>query len=151
MARFKTRVRSPLPVGEAFAYMADLANFAQWDPGVRRAEQVTGDGPGPGAEFDVEVQGIGRPLTLCYRLTTYQPPDEVVAEATTSLLRSLDRISVEPAEGGGSVVTYDAELTLQGVLRMADPLLAIAFDRIGKRAERGLIAALQGEPATGTS
>ena len=127
MARFLTRVHSPLPAEEAFAYMADLTNFAQWDPGVRRAEQVTGDTPAEGAEFDVEVDGIGGSLTLRYRITAHRPPDEVVAEATTSLLRSLDRIMVEPASDGGSVVTYDAQLTLRGVLGLADPLLAVGL------------------------
>ena len=147
MARFVTQVRSPRSVEEAFAYMADLTNFAQWDPGVRRAEQVTGEVPEVGAEYDVEVNGIGGPLTLRYRLTTHQPPTELVAEATTPLLRSLDRITVEPDDGGGSLVTYDARLTLRGLFGLVDPLLGLAFDRIGAKAERGLIEALEGERA----
>jgi carbon monoxide dehydrogenase subunit G len=145
MARFVTRIHSPLPADEAFAFMADLTNFAQWDPGVSRAEQVEGDGPGPGAAFDVDVDGINGSLTLRYKITTYARPNFVVAEARTRLLQSLDRITVVPADAGGSIVTYDAELTLRGVFGLADPLVGIAFDRIGRRAEQGLTRALDGE------
>jgi len=38
MARYAVHVRSPKPADEAFAYMADLSNFAEWDPGVEHAE-----------------------------------------------------------------------------------------------------------------
>ena len=34
MARYMTRVRTDMAPSEAFAYMADLRNFAEWDPGV---------------------------------------------------------------------------------------------------------------------
>jgi len=42
------------------------------------------------------------------------------------------------------MVTYDAELTLNGLLGLADPLLGLSFKRIGDRAAAGLIRALDG-------
>jgi len=145
MARFVTRVRTPLAPEAAFAYMADLTNFARWDPGVRRAEAVTTSEPGLGAEFDVEVNGIPRPLLLRYRLTTYRHPHEVVAEATSKRLHSLDRITVVPDDSTGSLVTYDAELNLRGVPSVFDPFLSMVFGRIGRQAEQGLMKALDGQ------
>ena len=60
--------------------------------------------------------------------------------------RGRRRSGKSPADdGGGSLVTYDAELTLKGLLGLADPLLAMAFERIGRRAERGLVDALGGQ------
>jgi len=47
MARYRTTVRTDRPPSDAFAFMADLRNFEHWDPGVRRATQVDGDGGGP--------------------------------------------------------------------------------------------------------
>ena len=38
----------------------------------------------------------------------------------------------------GTRVTYDADLALKGPLRIADPLLGLAFDRVGDRALEGL-------------
>ena len=144
MAHYVVHVRSPRSPSEAFAYMADLANFAEWDPGVERSEQVEGDGPGADAAYDVAVKAVARPLVLRYHITHYDPPEQVVAKAKSALFTSLDTITVR-ADGTGSVVTYDAELTLNGPLGLADPLLGLAFKRIGDRAAAGLIKALDGE------
>ena len=43
------------------------------------------------------------------------------------------------------MVTYDAELTLNGLLRIFDPVLGLGFKRIGDKAATGLIRALDGE------
>jgi hypothetical protein len=74
------------------------------------AGNVTGDRPGHGSEYDVEVNGIGGTLMLRYRITDYQEPTEFVA----------------------------------------DPVLGLAFDRIGRKAEAGLAEALQGTPVKAT-
>jgi carbon monoxide dehydrogenase subunit G len=143
MARYVVHVRSPLPAAEAFAYMADLSNFAEWDPGVEHAELVQGDQAGPTAAFDVTVKGVRGSLTLRYHITEYAPPEKVVALAQSRLLTSLDTVTVR-SDGDGSVVTYDAELKLNGLLRVADPLLGLSFKRIGDRAATGLVRILQG-------
>lgn len=150
MARYLMHVRTPMPPAEAFAYMADLTNFAEWDPGVDRSEQVQGDGPGPDAAFEVAVKAVGRSITLRYDIVSYDAPTTVVAFAESSLLTSRDTITVEPdgsgsGSGSGSVVTYDAVLKLKGLLGLADPLLGLSFQRIGDRAGAGLVAALEGE------
>jgi len=56
-------------------------------------------------------------------------------------LRSVDEVRVDPASdppSEGAVVTYDARLEPRGMLRLADPLLGLAFRRIGDRAAAGL-------------
>lgn len=144
MARYVVHVRSPKTATEAFAYMADLTNFAEWDPGVEHAEQVQGDGPGADAAFDVAVKGIVGSITLRYHVTDYDPPTTLVARAQSRMLTSLDTITVRD-EVDGSVVTYDAELKLNGLLNVADPLLGLSFNRIGDRAAAGLVRVLEGE------
>lgn len=144
MANYVVHVRSPKPPDEAFAFMADLTNFAKWDPGVVKATQVEGDGPGADAVFDVDVKSIGGPLTLRYRTTTFDPPTKFVAKAASKMLTSLDTVMVRSAKDG-SVVSYQAELTLNGILGVADVLLRPVFNRIGDRAAAGLVDALDGE------
>jgi carbon monoxide dehydrogenase subunit G len=129
---------------EAFAYMADLTHFAKWDPGVDHVNQVSGNGGGPDAAFDVAVKALGRSITLRYDTTTYDAPTKVVAFAQSGLLTSLDTITIAP-DGSGSIVTYDAVLKLKGPLGLADPLLGLSFRKIGDRAGAGLVAALAGE------
>ena len=144
MARYQTTVRTDRPAAEVFDYMADLRNFEQWDPGVQRVEQVTGDGGGANAEFDVTVDAPGSGLTLRYVTTEFDAPRSAVVRAESRMFTSLDRITVEP-DGDGSVVTYDAELTLNGPLGLFDLALRPVFDRIGGRADEGLQRALDGE------
>jgi carbon monoxide dehydrogenase subunit G len=145
MARYITKVRTGRPADEVFGYLADLRNFAEWDPGVRRVTQVEGDGAGPDAVFDVTVAGVGRDLTLRYRTVEYAPTRDLLVLAESTLFTSEDRITVE-VDDAGTVVTYDADLRLNGVLRLADPGLRLVFGRIGDRAAAGLRQALDGQP-----
>ncbi len=137
MARYVTKVRTAKTPQEAFAYMADLRNFAEWDPGVTTVKQLEGSGGGPDTAFDVTVAGPGRGLTLRYVTEEYDAPRNLLVVARSRTFTSIDRITVEP-DGTGSVVTYDADLRLNGVLRIGDLGLRLVFDRIGDRAAAGL-------------
>ncbi len=140
MARYVTTVRTQQTPAEVFAYMADLRNFAQWDPGVKKVVQVKGAAGGADAEFDVTVSGT----TLRYVTEVYEPDTALVVIAKSRTLKSTDRVTVV-ADGASTLVTYDALLELNGVLRFADPILGLAFGRIGDRAAAGLRRALSGE------
>ena len=137
MARYVTTVRSAKTPREAFAYMADLRNFAEWDPGVKAVRQVEGSGGGPDAVFDVTVVAPGPDLTLRYVTEEHDAPHNLLVVARSSVVTSIDRITVEP-DGTGSVVTYDADLRLNGVLRIGDLGLRLVFGQIGDRAAAGL-------------
>ncbi len=143
MAHYVVHVQTPRTPPEAFEYMADLQNFAHWDPGVVSAHQIEGSTPALGAEYDVTVEGVPKPIVLRYRVIEFEPDRLVVARAENRFLTSLDRITIESGDNG-TVVTYDARLTLNGPLALADPLLGLAFQRIGDRAAAGLIEALDG-------
>ncbi len=140
MAQYVTRVKTPLSPEDAFDFMADLRNFETWDPGVSSSEQVDGDAVGQGAKFEVTANATD----LTYVLVEYDRPSRVVAEANTPRLRSYDIIEVEP-DGDGAIVTYDATLELKGVYGLAEPLMKLLFRRIGRKADRGLQQALDGE------
>ena len=137
MARYVTTVRSAKTPQEAFAYMADLGNFVEWDPGVKAVRQVEGSGGGPDAVFDVTVVAPGPDLTLRYVTEEHDAPRNLLVVARSSVFTSIDRITVEP-DGTGSVVTYDADLRLNGVLRIGDLGLRLVFGQIGDRAAAGL-------------
>lgn len=142
MARYVTSVATPLPAAEAFAYMADVTRFVEWDPGVKRVLRVAGDGPGVGAAYDLTVQAGGTTV-MRYEVVEYEPPRRVLLVARTPWLTSVDEVRVD-ADGRGSLVTYDAKLTLDGRLALFEPLLRLAFRRIGDRAAAGLRRALSG-------
>ncbi len=137
MANYVATVESDRDAAEVFAYLADLRNFAEWDPGVIQVEQVKGSGGGAKAAFDVTVKAWPKPLTLRYETVLHDAPHMVRVVARTDRLVSDDTITVGPTDRG-CVVTYDATLKLQGWLGAADPAVGIVFDRIAGRAADGL-------------
>ena len=147
MPRYQTRVRTPWEADRAFAYMSDLENFDEWDPGTKQATRVVGEAPGLGTAYDLVVKTGPREITMRYETLEFDAPNRIVARADTSTLRSLDTITVEPTPDGSSIVTYDAVLTLKGLAKVATPLLALAFGRIGDQAAAGLRTALEGTEA----
>jgi hypothetical protein len=117
--------------------MSDLRNFASWDPGVLTVTQVAGDGGGPESSFDVAVKSVGGGMVLRYETVEYDEPGNLLVEARNSKFTSIDRIAVV-AKDEGSIVTYAAELLLNGCLSPLNPLLGLVFNRIGDRAAAGL-------------
>ncbi|MEO6468511.1 MAG: SRPBCC family protein [Acidimicrobiia bacterium] len=150
MARYETTIHTPWSPDRAFEYMSDLRHFADWDPGVKRAVQILGQSPGLGSTYDVTVASPGRDLTLRYETVAFDAPRRIKVRAQSRTLVSVDVVTVaphapdDPGGAAGSVVTYTAELSLRGLLGIASPLLALAFNRIGDRAARGLRIALEG-------
>lgn len=147
MAHFIATVPTALTPEDAFAYMADVTRFADWDPGVLRVVQVRGIGHGLGSAYDLTVQAGGTTV-MRYEVRVFEPPRRIVWVARTTMLTSVDEVLVE-AHGDGSAVTYDARLTLNGPLRLLDSLLAVAFRRIGDRAAEGLHRQLSAQASAG--
>jgi len=142
MPRYATTVSTALSPADAFAFMADVRRFAEWDPGVSTSVRVVGDGA-VGSAYDLTV-APGKTV-MRYEVTACEAPRLLRMVAKTRFLTSVDEIRVEPS-GSGALVTYDAVLTLNGVLGVMDPLLGIAFKRIGDRAAAGLTRALTRTP-----
>jgi hypothetical protein len=101
---------------------------------------VEGEAGTESAVVDVSVSGT----MLRYHTTSFDPSTSVVVRAESSTMISIDRIDVDD-QGDTRVVTYDADLQLKSVLKVADPLLRLAFRRIGDRAAAGLRRVLDGQ------
>jgi Polyketide cyclase / dehydrase and lipid transport len=137
MARYYATVESGRSAAETFGYLATFSNTAEWDPGVLAGEQLD---PGPvsaGSRFRLRVPFLGVRMSLTYEVIRFVPDREVLLQAANALLRSTDRIVVASA-ADGSTVSYDAEVRLQGPLRVLDPLLRPGFRAVGERAAAGL-------------
>jgi uncharacterized protein YndB with AHSA1/START domain len=148
MARFVDAIDLPLPIGEAFDYLADFSHTAEWDPGVAEAERLTPGAPRQGSRFRVVVSFLGRRLPLEYEIREFERPSRLVLVGGDEALRSIDEITFVP-RAGGTRVTYEARLELTGIRRLADPLLHLLFQRIGSLAVRGLRERMAGRRAGG--
>ena len=142
MARYSTTVESNKSPEEAFEYLADFANAREWDPGVIEGEKLTGGPLGPGSRFRLVARFLGRRVPLEYEITAFERARRVVFRAEQGAVRSTDEVRFAPS-GVGTSVTYEADLRLKGLLgKLADPVLGVAFRRIGDRAAGGLRRAL---------
>lgn len=137
MAHYKASIASTWTPQEVFDYMSDFSTSAEWDPGVLEAERLEHGEIGLGSEFRIIAEFLGRSNTLIYRIVELDAPRTVTFRGESATVVSLDRLTCEDF-GGGTRLTYDAELTLRGPLRVADPLLALAFNRVGDRAVASL-------------
>lgn len=148
MAHYRTTVETQWPIEVAFDYLASFDNVAEWDPGVSEARRLSAEAPAGGARFEVIASFLGRRVPLIYETVELEPPNKVVLRAETTTVTSLDTLTFT-RRGGLTEVTYDAELSLRGPLKLADPLLSLAFGRLGDRAREGLARRLGGAPPSG--
>jgi len=147
MANYTATIATPRPISEVFDYLSDFSSTLEWDPGVVEAERLS-DGPiGLGSEFRIVAEFLGRRNSLLYRVIEYDAPNLLTFRGASATVVSLDRLTFE-SFGAGTQLTYNAELTLKGPFRLADPLLALAFRRVGDRALAGLRQVLARETAT---
>jgi carbon monoxide dehydrogenase subunit G len=137
MARYVDAIDLPIPIEEAFDYLADFSRTAEWDPGVVEARRITRGTVRLGSRFRVTVSFFGRRIPLEYRITEFERPSHLVLSGGDSSIRSVDEITFVPRPGG-TRVTYEARLELLGIRRIADPMLHLLFLRIGRLAVRGL-------------
>lgn len=145
MPRYVTVIDSTWKVEDAFAFMSDFSNARRWDPGVLAARRLDTGEVREGSSFDLTVAFAGRKMTLRYTVQSLESPRQVVFVASTRLLESVDTLTFT-ANGDSCRMTYDAKLSLKGLALVANPLLAVAFRRIGDRARDSLRSVLTTAP-----
>ncbi len=137
MATYRAVIDAPIPITDAFDYLSRFDSTAEWDPGVLEARRLDTGDVREGSAFRLLAGFLGRTVPLTYRIVEYEPPYAVGFLGENATVSSHDRITFEPG-GEGTRIVYDADLALRGPLRLADPLLALAFKRVGDRALAGL-------------
>ena len=140
MVHYRRRLVVPVPLDEAFAYLSRFSSAAEWDPGVSSARMVTPDPVALGSVFALDAVFMGNTVPLRYEITEFDPPNRVVLAAENASVRSTDAITFTADPSGGTAIQYDADLALNGLARLAAPIFALAFRRIGDRASDGLLA-----------
>ena len=139
--RFREEIEVATPLPEAFAYVADFSHAAEWDPGIAESRLLTDDPLRAGSEFAVVAVFRGRRQQFRYTVTTYEENRRVVLEGEGAKARSTDEV-VFAAAGAGTRITYEADLRLKGLARVAEPFLQGAIEKMGRDALAGLKAAL---------
>jgi hypothetical protein len=148
MARYVASVETSWEREAAFDYLATFSNISGWDPGVARAKPLGPDRLEVGSRFEVISSVRGREVPLVYETVEIDAPRLVRLRAETGTIVSLDEMTFIPRPGGGTIVTYDADLRLKGALRFFEPLMRLMLRRLGDNARDGLRERLAGpEPS----
>jgi carbon monoxide dehydrogenase subunit G len=143
MARYRATVETTRDAEEVFAYLSDFSTTAEWDPGVLEAQRLDPEVK-LGSRFRLVASFRGRRAEIVYTVVRYEPPRLITLRGENATVVSLDTIEVESAAAaagstpGGARVTYDAQLSMKGILRIGDPLLGRAFKPVGDNALAGL-------------
>jgi len=137
MARIQETVDTDLPIDQVFSFVAEFANIEQWDPGVTRSVKRSDGPPQVGTVYDVDVKYGGRSIPMTYTVTDYQPQERIVLVGEASTVHAVDTIDFAKTPDG-TRVTYAADLSMKGILKLAQPFLGKKFEEIGTSAAAGL-------------
>jgi hypothetical protein len=145
MATFHTSLWIPRAPADVFAFVSDFRHAPLWDPRTYAAVMVTDPPIGLGTRFELQGGLLTKSVhddlpailrgndTLPYEIVEFDPPRVVGFRGETKTTRYHDRIQLSD-EGGGTRLVYDAELTLTGLLEIAEPAFQGLFERIGRDA-----------------
>ena len=139
--RYRKTIDVAAAPDDAFAYVADFGNAADWDPGLRESRRLDEGELRVGSAFHIVADVRGKPQEFRYAITTLEPPRRVVIEGVGEKATSRDEVTFEPAGPsgtGGTRITYDVDLRLRGVRRVAEPLLGGFMRDLGDKAIAGL-------------
>jgi len=148
MTRLNERITTTLPIEEAFAYLADFVNSAEWDPGVATAERIGSEEAGIGARYRLGIRRGDSVVPMEYRVLAFEPPRRIVLEGSGSGVTATDEISFERSDAG-TIVEYTADIRLDGLRRLAEPFLGGMFRRIAADASDGIRRTLAARAAAG--
>jgi carbon monoxide dehydrogenase subunit G len=141
MPRLHETIDTGLPAADAFAFVADFANAAEWDPGVATSERIDPGPVGLGARYRLGVRMRGRVAPMEYRITAWEPSGRVVLAGEGSSVVAVDEIRFEPIPDG-TRVDYTADIRLTGLMRLVEPFAGGAFAKLAKDALDGMRRAL---------
>lgn len=120
-----------LPVGSAFAYIADYRKMSDWVFGIKRIRPVGDQDSGIGAVFEGAVDLGPKALSSTFRLTDWQQDRLLGATSTAGFdFASTIRLSAKGIYRTGIDVDLDYEVTGglfgKAVGRTLEPLIAVA-------------------------
>ncbi len=141
MTVVRETIEVAVPLEEAFDAVADFSSAEGWDPGVISAARIVDGAESPsgvGARYRLSVTFNGRESQMTYVTTDYVRPTRVVLEGDGPRITATDTMGFEPTADGGTRITYEADLRLKGLAKVATPLLKRPFDLMGERALAGM-------------
>jgi uncharacterized protein YndB with AHSA1/START domain len=141
MEHIERTVTVAKPSDRVWEYLSDFRSTNDWDPGTVETVRTSGDG-GPGTTYHNTSKFLGHETELTYVVTEVVPGRRISLQGDNGAITTYDTITVEPAAGGGTAVTYRVEFELHGLAKVADPVMGFPAKKLGDDAEQSLQEAL---------
>ena len=128
------------PVDVVVNYLKDFANAEEWDPGTKSCVQETAGPVVVGTTWHNVSVIKGRETELTYRLAELEPGHvKLIGENKTAT--SIDDMTVA-ATPTGSMITYHAQITFNGLAKLAGPFLQSEFNDLGEKTVQQMTRAI---------
>jgi len=138
----RTFTVTPAPVA-VIDYLKDFSNAEEWDPGTQTCTRVDSGPIAPGARWHNVSKVAGISTELDYTLDSLTA-DRIVFVGKNKTATSTDTITVAPRAGGGSEITYRADIEMNGIAKITGPAVKVIFERIANETEKRLTDVLNG-------
>ena len=136
-------IRVNRPQAAVVAYLADFGNTVQWDPGTISCTR-TDQGPvRVGATWRNVSNFNGRTTELDYRLERMEPARLTFAGHNKQATATDDLTFATGTDADSTTITYNAEITFNGLLRLATPFVRGGFEKLADEVETSLAAVLE--------
>jgi hypothetical protein len=139
--RLRRIVTTPKPLDKVFAYLSDFTTTTEWDPGTVKTIRICGDG-GFGTEYLNTSTFVGRETQLTYVVQELVHNQRIALRGENKTVIAHDTMTFRATSDDCTEVTYTADFTFKGMVRLFAPLLKPAFERLGNEAETGMAKAL---------
>ena len=123
-------------------YLKDFSNAEEWDPGTETCTRTDTGPVAVGSTWHNVSKIAGVSTELDYRLESLSD-DTIVFQGHNESATSTDTITVVPnPEGSGSRVTYEADIQMKGMAKLADPIMKLVFEKVGNDTEDDMVTVL---------
>ena len=124
MKRIERRARVDAPPEELFAYLSDLANLPEWQPGIVSAEITSGDELGIGTTARVVRDLMGQRIEAPMTVTAYEPPSRLAIRSEVSGVKATAELDLTPADGAATDLVFAMEIRGSFITSFMEPMIA---------------------------
>ena len=129
MARLLARVTVNRPIAEVFQYVVDGDKVPQWRKSCVEITRSSPDPLGPGSKELYKMKTMGRRFAVTMDVTEFEPNRKYSWKATSGSPFPMQGSFTFAAVDGRTEVAELTEISLSGLLRLAEPLIVWMFRR----------------------
>jgi uncharacterized membrane protein len=145
MKQVETRVTTPRPQEEVYAYLADFNNQAEWRYDVISSELTSGEPGAVGTRYRQLVQQGRKQVTSDVEVTEAEPHRRVAFRTLEGPVTVSGVWKLEPEDGGTRVDT-EVAIAMHGFLKLFEPFSGGQLRKTAQRYEEALAERLGGTP-----